>query len=241
MLDDFIIWQCLILGALYFIVSGVLFLLFLLGEKKWILYKIAKKSTDTNQLKREIAYSISTLLIFSALGFFTYFLYQIELTQIYSSLIERGIVYLIVSFLLTLIIHDFYFYWTHRFMHLPCIYTSIHKLHHLSHNTTVFSALSFHPGEALLQVLFIPLIVMIIPLHPVILYSFIIYNLIVNILGHSGYEFFSKSFKKSFVGQFSNTPLYHHTHHQLVKKNYGLYSSIWDKLMGTYNRDTTKN
>jgi lathosterol oxidase len=236
--DKLILWQGIVLIVLYFFLAFSVHLFFSYAGKKWKDYKINKGTVHFSQLKREITYSLFSLLIFIIFGFLTYSLYLNGYTLIYSFIEERGFIYFFISFFLTLVLHDSYFYWTHRFMHLPWVFPFIHKTHHLSHHTTAFSALAFHPGEAIIQVAFIPLLTLFLPLHPIIIYCFIIYNLVVNILGHSGYEFFSKKFRKSLLGRFSNTPFYHHLHHFDMKKNYGLYLSLWDKMMGTYNKNT---
>lgn len=238
--EELVARQGLIFAGAYFFLSGFIYLLLRLTEKKWSHFRIDKKPAGAFQLQREIMFSVVTLMIFTAFGALTLWLYRQGFTKMYEAVEEHGLLYIVISFFLSLLLHDFYFYWTHRFMHLPGIYRLIHRTHHLSQHTTVLSALSFHPGEAVIQAAFIPLITLVLPLHPVALYGFVFYNLLVNILGHSGYDFFPEWFKRSLPGKISNTPVYHYIHHRMVKKNYGLYLNIWDRLMGTAFKDTSQ-
>ena len=48
-------------------------------------------------------------------------------------------------------IHETYYYWLHRWMHLPHIYKYVHKAHHESLTTTAWTSFSFHPIESFLQ------------------------------------------------------------------------------------------
>ncbi len=236
LIDYTFLFLCLLFG--YFLLAGFVYSLFRQRKKVDFIYKIQNELPSPDSLKREIKYSIFSILIFSGIGIFTYFLYLKGYNQLYLKIEKFGILYFIISFFLTLFIHDFYFYWTHRLMHLPKFFTLIHKTHHLSHNPTAFAALSFHPTEALIQAAIIPILSLVLPIHPFVLLVLIIYNLTINIVGHAGYEFFPIKFKNSILGKISNTPVHHNRHHQFPKGNYGLYFSIWDKIMGTFYNET---
>jgi len=222
----------------YFLLSGLIYFLFKAKSGKWPLHKLQSASQPMHGIWREIKYSVSSIIVFAFVGALNYLLYLQGYTQIYTEVGKFGTLYLIVSFFLSLLIHDFYFYWTHRLLHLPGVFTKIHKTHHRSHNPSSFAALSFHPVEALIQAGIVPFLCVLLPLHPLVISGFIFYSLLANIIGHAGYEFFSAKFKSSFLGRISNTPLYHNSHHQFVKGNYGLYLNIWDSLMGTCHKHT---
>src|SRR3546814_1568014 len=52
------------------------------------------------------------------------------------------------SVLLYLLIHDTWFYWTHRWMHRPALFRRCHAVHHQSRPPTAWTAMSFHPWES---------------------------------------------------------------------------------------------
>jgi len=58
-----------------------------------------------------------------------------------------------------------------------------------------------------------------------------------NVYGHLGYELYPKGFAKHRIGKWINTSVSHNQHHQFFKGNYGLYFTIWDRLMGTLRKD----
>jgi lathosterol oxidase len=226
----------LFLGG-YFLLAGTLHITSKSRKLHWIRYKIQKGYPSPKNICREIKFSISTAVIFVSALLITGILQVHHIGNLYFNIHAFGTFYLIVSFFLTLFVHDTYFYWTHRLMHLPGIF-AVHRLHHASHNPSPFAALSFHPAEALIQAGIIPLLSIILPTHISVLILFVLYNLIVNIIGHAGYEFFPKKFNKTILGRISNTPTHHNLHHKKVKGNYGLYFSLWDKFMGTYDAET---
>ena len=54
----------------------------------------------------------------------------------------------ITSILLTILLHDTYFYWTHRWMHRPAIFKWMHRIHHQSNNPSPWAAFAFSPWAA---------------------------------------------------------------------------------------------
>lgn len=214
---------------------GITSLIYLLSGKRTTLkkFKIQKDSASQDHIVREIKYSFFSSIIFTLSILLTFILFDKGYSKIYKDIESYSITYLISSFFIMLIIHDFYFYCTHRLLHLPYVYKKVHKLHHSSYNPTPFSAFSFHPAEAVIQAAIIPIICVILPVHIYALLFFVVYNVLINIVGHSGYEFFSESYKSSWLGKYSNSPMHHNMHHKNVKGNYGLYFSIWDKIFRT--------
>lgn len=101
----------------YLIPSSLFFTLFwVIGRKWWQHLFIQKVFPKQTQLWKEFAYSMSTVLIFSIVGLGIYASERAGITRIYDKISDYGVVYMIVSFMLTLVFHDFYFYWIHRLM-----------------------------------------------------------------------------------------------------------------------------
>ena len=55
-----------------------------------------------------------------------------------------------------------------------------------------------------------------------------------NIIGHSGYEFFSKKFNTKIQPIFIDS-IHHNLHHKYGYLNYGIYFPFWDKIMNTFH------
>jgi sterol desaturase/sphingolipid hydroxylase (fatty acid hydroxylase superfamily) len=64
---------------------------------------------------------------------------------------EYGWGYFFISVAVMLVLHDAYFYWTHRAMHRPRLFKVFHRVHHLSTNPSQWAAFAFHPLEAVVE------------------------------------------------------------------------------------------
>jgi Delta7-sterol 5-desaturase len=197
-------------------------------------YKIQKQDPQKEQLRHELLYSISTIIIFSLLGSCVILLFKKNLTLVYFQVKDHGWAYLFLSFLIIIILHDSYFYWVHRLLHTKWFMKNVHYVHHRSINPSPWAAYSFHPVEAFLQGGFVVPLVTIIPIHYTVLLTFTIIVLFMNVMGHLGFEFYSKYFFRSWAGYIFTCSTHHNLHHSKTKRNYGYYFTFWDKVMKTY-------
>src|SRR5690606_41490560 len=103
------------------------------------------------QIQKEICGPAIRAAIVTILGMGMIILWQQGHTAIYTTFDAYPIWYTVLSVLLVLIIQDTFYYWLHRWMHLPKVYRWIHKEHHMSLRTSAYTSFSFHPLESLLQ------------------------------------------------------------------------------------------
>jgi sterol desaturase/sphingolipid hydroxylase (fatty acid hydroxylase superfamily) len=224
----------------YFAFAGIGYFVFYIWKQQiFSQYKIQRKVAHLASIHKEIFYSSITLLFYCATSWLVFELNNKGYTRIYIDIHKHSIAYFIFSVVIMIILHDAYFYWVHRLMHLPMLFKWVHRTHHLSDNPTPWAAFSFHPLEAILSVGIIPLIVLFIPCHPFALFAFLTYMTLINVMGHLGYELFPKRFRQSRIGKWQNTSTNHNLHHQLSRSNFGLYFTFWDKWMRTYEQKET--
>ncbi|MBB4806565.1 sterol desaturase/sphingolipid hydroxylase (fatty acid hydroxylase superfamily) [Chryseobacterium defluvii] len=159
----------------------------------------------------------------------------VKYTQWYQNIQDYPVWWLPLSILSGIFIHDTYFYWLHRLLHHRRIFRYAHLVHHQSHNPSPFASYSFHFLEAIGEGLIVPVLLFIIPFHPISLYCFIVAGFLINAYGHLGYEIAPKWFRNSFLFQVLNSSVYHNLHHSKFRGNYGLYFRFWDKIMKTEN------
>jgi sterol desaturase/sphingolipid hydroxylase (fatty acid hydroxylase superfamily) len=222
----------------YLFFAGVLFVPFyILWRNKWWHRNIQQKIPAIQKIKHEVIHSLQSILILLGFGWMIYFLKINGFTLIYTEIEQYGWFYLIFSTFALIFIHDTYFYWTHRLMHHKKLYRWFHKTHHHSQNPTPWASLSFHPLEAMVEFAVAPIMVFIMPLHPLALFIFATLSMSMNVIGHLGFEIFPKGFTKHWFGSWQNTATHHNMHHQLVNCNYGLYFNLWDKWMGTNHKN----
>ncbi|MGV3624174.1 MAG: sterol desaturase family protein, partial [Archangium sp.] len=129
-----------------------------------------------------------------------------------------------------LLVHDTFFYWSHRLLHHPALFARVHSVHHRSHTPSPFSALAFHPAEAVLQGIWaIPLFFL--PIPTAVWLAFALAAITINVVGHCGVEVVPRRIRERW--SWLNFTTTHDLHHQRVRGNYGLYLSLWDRVMGT--------
>src|SRR4029077_15629010 len=133
-----------------------------------------------------------------------------------------GVPYLIVSTLATIVAHDTYFYWTHRAMHHRRLFRWFHYTHHKSVTPTAFAAYAFDLPEALVQGMFTPLWLLLVPMHELGLFAFMAFMIVRNVMGHSGVEVMPGALADSRWFGWVNAPTHHDLHHATFNYNYGL-------------------
>ena len=230
------------LSSRYFIFAGFFYLFFYVWKNRKYWYaKIQERYPENKHIFREIFYSLLTMFIFGAIIILVIVAGKNGLTRVYAPIGQFGYPYFIFSIVLMILMHDTYFYWTHRLMHWKPIFKIAHKTHHLSTNPTPFAAYAFHPIEAVVEVGIIPFIAFTIPFHMDALGIFSVYAILLNVIGHLGFELFPKGFTTHRLFKWHNTSTHHNMHHRLVKCNYGLYFNIWDRLMKTNHPEYEKS
>src|SRR5829696_5049188 len=65
---------------------------------------------------------------------------------------------------IVVVTNKFFYFWLHRWMHHPKIFFIVHKVHHDSNITSPWTAFSFHPLEGLLQAIFLPVLLLVMPM-----------------------------------------------------------------------------
>ncbi len=220
--------------ARYLIGAGGLFLLVSLWARRRLMArKIQHGFPARRQLWREFAYSMSTVLIFSLVGLAIHLAVQAGLIRIYFDIGDTGWAYWGFSLLAMIVLHDAYFYWMHRLMHHPRLFRIFHRTHHRSRNPSPWAAYAFDPPEAVVQAAYLPLALLLLPVHASVPFLFLLHMIARNAVGHSGFELFPRGMATHPVFGWITSVTHHDLHHSTVRYNYGLNFTWWDRLMGT--------
>jgi len=198
--------------------------------------KIVPRFPTLKQMSRETLYSLRSLLVFGIVGGLIAFAAFSGWTRFYTNIESRGYGWYFLSIVIMILMHDTYFYWTHRLMHHPKLFRWIHHTHHQSTNPSPWAAYSFSTWEAFVQAGIGPLIIFTLPVHPTAFLTFMIWQISFNVLGHCGFEIFPRSFMRRWFSIVLNTPTHHAMHHETFRANFSLYFNIWDRLLGTNHR-----
>jgi len=146
----------------------------------------------------------------------------------YHDFSQYGLSYFLVSLVLFWAWVETWTYWAHRWLHsVPFLYRRFHYVHHSFVATSPFAGFAFHPVDSFLQAVptytasfFFPVYWPLTMLHTVM----------ISIWSVSIHDHVPMMPCKLFL----YAP--HHTiHHDEGRmKNYGLFTSIWDRIMNTY-------
>ncbi|KUY30775.1 sterol desaturase family protein [Elizabethkingia ursingii] len=139
-----------------------------------------------------------------------------------------GIIFLEVIALILLM--DFCMYLFHYAAHSPYIYKILHGKHHEHVSTNFLSLFVLHPFETLGFGLMMIVLLMCYDFSPIAIVIYLTVNLIWGTIGHLNREFFPKKSDQLGIG----TTKFHNLHHMDESKNFGFYTSVWDRLFGTY-------
>jgi sterol desaturase/sphingolipid hydroxylase (fatty acid hydroxylase superfamily) len=218
----------------YAVFAGGAFLVFWVwGRERFRSRLVQGAYAGGEAMRRELRYSALTILVFSIVGVSLAFGTKAGVFRIYTTVADHGWAYFAFSVVLLIVLHDTYFYWTHRAMHHRALYRWVHRVHHLSTNPSPWAAYSFAPVEAIVQAAYVPLIVAIVPVHQIALFLFLLFMIARNVMGHLAIELLPRGFVRNRWLGWSTTTTHHCMHHRRVRANYGLYFTWWDRAMGT--------
>jgi sterol desaturase/sphingolipid hydroxylase (fatty acid hydroxylase superfamily) len=239
-MPDFSSWYHIasVIALRYFIIAGVAWLLFYVWlKKKWWYKKIQLKWPSNGHMLREIGYSVITTFIFSAVPYLLLATPIRQHTLYYNNASEYGWLWFWLAFPIMLVVHDAYFYFTHRLMHHRRLFKWFHLVHHKSVNPSPWAAFAFHPLEAIVEAGIVILFLFFMPICFYHLFFFFLFMMLYNVYGHLGWELYPPSFATSSIGKWINTSVNHNQHHQYFKGNYGLYFLWWDRWLSTIRKD----
>lgn len=179
----------------------------------------------------EIWLSIVCVVLNSVVAFAGWYLWKLEIIQISR---EVGW-YSIVDVLALLLMMDFLMYATHRVVHLPGIYSWVHRTHHLFEDTRPLSLFVLSPLEVFG---FGALWLIVLSLYKASWLGIVVYlllNAAFGALGHIGVEPFPSNWLKIPIISKLTTSTFHAQHHKEIDSNFGFYTDIWDNLFGSIN------
>lgn len=186
------------------------------------------------QMRREVAWSLASAILYGAPAGILAWGWQVHgWTQIYSDMSAWPLWWIPASIFVYLLLHDTWFYWTHRWMHRPAVFKRMHAVHHASRKPTAWTAMSFHPLESITGAVVLPALVLAIPIHVGALLVVLTIMTVMGVTNHMGWELFPARIVRGRLGDWVITASHHQRHHEKYRCNFGLYFRFWDRLCGT--------
>lgn len=217
--------------------GGVFLLVNMIGARALAGRRIRSRDIPKRQIVRELLASMRTVVVFACFGFCIWLGSELSVLRFYEDPAEYGWAWFAVSVIALIVLHDAWFYWTHRLIHHPRLFRRLHRTHHRSHNPTPFASYSFDIGEAALNAAFLLLAGALMPISLLASLIFVIHMMIRNAVGHCGYELFARTKSGRPLFDWMTTTTHHDLHHAEAGWNYGLYFTWWDRWMGTEHPD----
>lgn len=181
-----------------------------------------------NQLWMEIKSSLYAMP-FMTLFTVPWFVAEIRgWTYMYGNISDHGVIYFILQFPLFLAFTDPCIYLIHRALHSKYLYKRLHKAHHKWILPTPFASHAFHPLDGYAQSLPYHIFPFIFPLHKVAYLTLFTFINIWTVLIHDG-EYLSND-------PIINGAACHSLHHLKFNCNYGQFTTLFDRLGGSYIR-----
>jgi Delta7-sterol 5-desaturase len=119
----------------YALVAGIAwFLAYVLFKKRWWQRKIIQKAPAAADVRREMRWSVLTAFVYGLVGVATILADKTWGWQMYRKIESHGWGWFIASIGIAILVHDTWFYWTHRLMHHRQLFRLFHRVHHESTN-----------------------------------------------------------------------------------------------------------
>jgi len=186
---------------------------------------------------RDIGLSVGSAAIFALVGVVLMQAVRHGESRLYGDLLGYGWWYLPVSYGLVLLLQDTVFYFTHRLFHQPHWYDYVHRSHHQSRPPTPWTSFAFDPPEAILQAVFLAVVVLAIPLHPLTLASVLVTMTVWAVINHLGLENLELAWCPRWLAWSLIGPSHHYLHHACPRVHFGLYFTFWGRALGTQISD----
>ena len=215
----------------YLVAAGGVTLLLWLGRAWTLPRRIQDHAATWSDRRRELVNSLVSVTIFALTGIFILLMVEAGVYRVSEAVPPLWLG--LVEFVAVVVAHDAYFYWMHRGLHTRRMFRRAHLEHHLSRTPTAWAAYSFAPIEGLFEAAFMPLFLLLVPMHALVLVGFVLHQIVRNVLGHMGHELAWPGFTRSRWTGWLTTSTHHDLHHSQGGYNYGLYFTWWDRWMGT--------
>ena len=234
-------------GIAFVVLLGVIFIRYLMfvipalvlfyskwGQKKFSKMKIYPRLPTKTQQWQEFRWSLLSAVVFAVSGVILGLLWQKGMTQIFLNKNDVTPIYFwILAPFFVIVFHDAYFYWTHRWLHRPRIFKKFHEVHHRFLEPSPWASFAFHPVESVINALAVPLICLVLPLHPVHILFHLTIMTMSAISNHLGYEILPEAAKRLGIHRWFISGFHHSQHHRFFRTNFGLFFSAWDQIMRT--------
>lgn len=187
-----------------------------------------------HQVRREIRHTMESI---PTVVFLTTVVFHLEVrgySALYDDLSERSVAYSAFSVFAFLAFTDCLIYFIHRALHdVKFLYKYVHKPHHLWKVTTPFASHAFHPFDGFAQSAPYHIFAFFFPFNKWIYLGMYVFVNMWTVSIHDCCYAVPWPFRGVINGA-----AHHSDHHAHFVCNYGQYTTLWDRLGGTFRTPT---
>ncbi len=188
-----------------------------------------------------IALGIGNLLLLRLLSVAGPFAFALAAQHIGFGLFNVITVPPIVTFVGVIIAMDLAIYWQHRASHQFGWFWALHRLHHADPDFDVTTGVRFHPGEAVVSMLYKGVCGALLGAPPEAMLLFELYLAVGSLTEHANLRMQPRIDRA--IRLFWVTPAMHIIHHSATgddhNHNFSFAISVWDRLFGTLRGDAS--
>ncbi|ETI23437.1 hypothetical protein G647_05239 [Cladophialophora carrionii CBS 160.54] len=182
-----------------------------------------------NQVRMEIAQANRSMPLMSLLTALCMLLEVRGYSKLYDLSSEAPFAwYNVLQFPFFVLFTDLCIYWIHRGLHHPLVYKTLHKPHHKWIVPTPFASHAFHPLDGFAQSTPYHIFPFLFPLQKFAYIALFAFINVWTIFIHDG-EYYANS-------PIINGAACHTMHHLYFNYNYGQFTTLWDRLGGSYRK-----
>jgi Delta7-sterol 5-desaturase len=201
---------------------------------------VALAKTGIAPMLGDIKLSVLSSVVFALSAATIASSYDAGITHLYADIDRYPLWYLGVSYVVTIVLQDAYFYFVHRLFHHRYLFRWWHQGHHRSHPPTPWTSFAFDPPEAIAHSLFLVGIVFVLPLHFTTLIAVLTTMTVWAVVNHLDLNRLPVDFPHHWCGRWFTGPAHHAVHHHHYGLHYGLYFTFWDRQLGTQSPKYTQ-
>lgn len=178
----------------------------------------------------ELRLALATLLINTAVTFAGFLLWR----RGFITIVEGFSARILVDFAVLFLGMDLLMYVFHYAIHHTPLYRWVHALHHEYPAPQPIDLFVLHPLETFGFGGLWLLLMAVYPANFLAIVAYLVLNVLFGVLGHSGVEPFPAAWERHGLLRYVGSSGFHYQHHQDDSHNFGFYTSIWDRLFGTF-------
>ncbi|TGE28182.1 sterol desaturase family protein [Hymenobacter metallicola] len=179
---------------------------------------------------QEFRFAAYTLFLNTGITFVGFLLWRHGYIRIREDVSWR----VLLDFLVLFLGMDLLMYVFHYGIHHSVLYRWVHGLHHHYTAPQPIDLFVLHPLETLGFGGLWLLLMLVYPASLTAIVAYLVVNVLFGALGHCGVEPYPATWARHPLLRHLGSSAFHFQHHQDDTHNFGFYTSLWDRLFGTY-------